>query len=480
MRRVALRVWLLGSYLLLMLVMLGIIAGASFLFFSARPAPPQPTYERLNGIMQGLNLRQYLPQRGVLTLDEVYAALGTVAVEREVRIIALNVRSNEVLFDSAGTLSAERLPRFYIENRQETPLLNIDSVLGSFVAPEGDEWLFTGLITQRLGRDGFTLLLADERPTQSLAASLRALGTSFALPLVQAALVGLLVAVLLALLISRSIARPLQHVARAASAVAEGRFDQHVPVSGPPEVRSVGEAFNRMSAEVVANQTAQRDFLANVSHDLKTPLTSIQGYSQAIMDGATDDPGDAAAVIHDEATRLNRMVVQLTDLARIQAGQITMQTEPVDVGEIAASVADRLAVMAQRKAITLHNNADSLPAVRGDGDRLAQVMTNLISNAIKYTPEGGRVTVSTSISESGVKIDVADTGIGIPREDLPRIFERFYQVDKARGPRRGSGLGLAITREIVDAHGGTITVASPGPGKGSTFTVWLPAKIAAG
>ncbi len=168
------------------------------------------------------------------------------------------------------------------------------------------------------------------------------------------------------------------------------------------------------------------------------------------------------------------MVTEVTDLARIQAGQLAMRDDAIDVGEIAAAIADRLAVVARRKSITLHNDAASLPPISGDGDRLAQVITNLISNAIKYTPEGGDVTVSTRATDSSVQVEVADSGIGIPRDDLPRIFERFYQVDKARGPRRGSGLGLAIAREIIEAHGGSITVTSPGPGKGATFTVRLP------
>ncbi len=131
-------------------------------------------------------------------------------------------------------------------------------------------------------------------------------------------------------------------------------------------------------------------------------------------------------------------------------------------------------IVAREKGITLHVDAQPMPEIAGDGDRLAQVLTNLISNAIKYTPTGGDVFVSTRVSNGGVDVIVQDTGIGIPAEELPRVFERFYQVDKARGPERGTGLGLAIVREIVQAHGGRINVASAGPGKGTTFTLWLP------
>jgi signal transduction histidine kinase len=240
-------------------------------------------------------------------------------------------------------------------------------------------------------------------------------------------------------------------------------------------VRDVAEAFNQMSATIQAEQQTQQDFLANVSHDLKTPLTSIQGYSQAIIDGATGDPVEAARIIHEEAERMNRMVVELTDLARLQSGRLTIQSVPIDLGRVAAAVGQRLAIVAREKGVSLTVDAPSMPEINGDGDRLVQVLTNLISNAIQFTPAGGSVSVKAQVRDGGVEVVVQDTGIGIPPDELPRIFERFYQVDKARGPRRGTGLGLAIVQEIVQLHGGSISAASAGENRGSTFTVWLPA-----
>src|SRR5262249_26168006 len=149
--------------------------------------------------------------------------------------------------------------------------------------------------------------------------------------------------------ISRTIVKPLQAVARAATDAAQGTYSLKAPISGPKEVRAVAEAFNYMAAQVQATQQAQQDFLANVSHDLKTPLTSIQGYSQAIMDGAASDPVEAAKIIYEEAGRLNRMVVELTDLARLQAGRLSMRTTAVDVAQIAEVVAQRLAIVAKEK-----------------------------------------------------------------------------------------------------------------------------------
>ncbi len=247
-----------------------------------------------------------------------------------------------------------------------------------------------------------------------------------------------------------------------------------MPIAGPPEVRAVAEAFNDMSAQVQAANQAQQDFLANVSHDLKTPLTSIQGYSQAIIDGAAPDPVVAAKIIHEEAGRLNRMVVELTDLARLQAGRLSMRWSPVEIGQLTAAIAERLKIMARDKQIALQVDTHPMPEITGDGDRLAQVLTNLISNAIKYTPAGGHIWVSTRTANGGVQVIVRDDGVGIPADELPRVFERFYQVDKARGPQRGTGLGLAIAAEIVQAHGGKLTAASDGENRGSTFVLWLP------
>ncbi len=318
------------------------------------------------------------------------------------------------------------------------------------------------------------MLLADSLPAQSLQNVLATFPQELIIIFVQAAVIGLIVAVILAGFISRNLARSLGQLAQAASAVTEGHYDQRIPVQGAAEIREVAEAFNRMSAEIHNTRQAQQDFMANVSHDLKTPLTSIQGYSQAIMDGAAKDPASAAKIIHEEAGRLNRMVTELTDLARLQAGRLSMHTSAIDMGKLAAAIGQRLGILAQERGLTLHQQTPSMPEIAGDGDRLAQVLTNLVSNAIKYTPKGGEIWLTTQINNGGVEVVVRDTGVGIATDDLPRVFERFYQVDKTRGPRRGTGLGLAITQEIVQAHGGRITVTSAGVGQGSTFTVWLP------
>jgi signal transduction histidine kinase len=306
-------------------------------------------------------------------------------------------------------------------------------------------------------------------------------------------LAGLILSTGLAWLISRSVARPLQRVTNAAHAIAQGDYDQKVAVAGPAEVQWVAQDFNRMAQQVRSSQAAQRDFVANVSHELKTPLTSIQGYSQAIADGTAEEPAAiqrSAEIIHDEAARLGRIVGELLDLARIESGQVVMNREPVELDDVLRNLVDRFRLRADEVGISLTTKIDKLSPVIGDGDRLAQVFTNLLDNALKHTPQGGRINVTARMLTPSavrrrkeawpraVEVAVSDSGEGIPPEDLSRVFERFYQVDKSRKQTGGVGLGLAITQEIVQAHGGSIKAESI-RGLGTRFTVILPARTPA-
>jgi signal transduction histidine kinase len=262
--------------------------------------------------------------------------------------------------------------------------------------------------------------------------------------------------------------------------VAAGDYNQRISLQGPQEVRSVASSFNEMVERVQASQQAQRDFLANVSHELRTPLTSIQGFAQAIAEGAAAGQAgkEAARVIHRESDRLRRLVEELLDLARIESGQIAFAREPVELGQVLQGVCKRLALRAEGQGVTLQAELPELPVVIGDGDRLAQVFTNLLDNAIKHSPSESVVRLHGEVSRGWVTLHVDDRGMGIPEEELARIFERFYQVDKARGgdEGRGVGLGLAISQEIVQAHGGRIVVQSA-VGDGTRFTVQLPVAL---
>jgi len=510
LRRMRLHTQLLASYLAVLLISFGAIVVAVLLLLGSRPAPVEQSYANFALLMRGLGVRDFLREAVLpLTLQNepalqaFFSELDTFAETRGVRVMWLLQPPNEergnsppsqrdwtVIYDSTERFELgeqvmlESDPTFSSPELAPYLPLGSEQTYGHLRDPGGDVWVYGGIRTsftiQRLrprlpsGTLDNMMLIAQPPPTTSLQQALGEFGQSLLPLLVQGAIIGLLAALVMALVISRGIARPLQSLARAASDVAQGNYVEAVPTSGPQEVSAVAEAFNQMSAEVRAAQQAQRDFLANVSHDLKTPLASIQGYSQAIMDGVARDPANAAQIIHDEAERLNRMVVELTDLARMQAGRLSLKMTALDMGEIVAGIGQRMSMVARKKGVNLEVETGPLPHIAGDGDRLAQVLDNLLSNAIKFTPEGGMIWLKTGVRDGGVLISVRDSGIGIPSEDLPRVFERFYQVDKARGPQRGTGLGLAIVREIIQAHGGQIQVYSAGEHQGTTFTIWLP------
>ena len=304
-------------------------------------------------------------------------------------------------------------------------------------------------------------------------------------------LVALVVSLVVAALMAYSIAHPLERIALAAEQISAGKYDQQLTISTPAEVARLAASFNSMAGRVKATLQSQRDLVANVSHELKTPLTSIQGFSQALLDGTAGDEqsrGRAATIIHEEAGRMRRLVDELLDLARLEAGQVILAREPVDVAELLRGCAARFGSAADQAGIAVAAQVPTwLPLVMGDPDRLGQVFGNLVDNAIKHSagaPGGGRVALSAEQQGRMVVCSVTDNGPGIPADDLPRVFERFYQVDKSRarrsgapdspGQARGAGLGLAIAKEIVHGHGGRITAESV-EGLGTRLAVYLPA-----
>jgi two-component system sensor histidine kinase ResE len=234
-----------------------------------------------------------------------------------------------------------------------------------------------------------------------------------------------------------------------------------------------------MISRVDSSQKSQKDFVADVSHELKTPLTSIQGFAQAILDDTANTPESrkqAAQIIYDESGRMHRMALDLLDLARLESGIADLEMSEVDVETLLQNIVEKFTPQAKRANVELKLNIPAgLPMVVGDGDRLAQVFTNLVDNALKFTSEGGGVTLSVKEVGSEMELSIADTGSGVPKEALPRLFDRFYQVDQSRagGEKHGTGLGLAIAKEIVQAHGGRIGVRSQA-GQGTVFVIHLP------
>ena len=325
-------------------------------------------------------------------------------------------------------------------------------------------------------------------------------------PLIGIAALALVFSALVSYLIFGSITRPVEAMTRAAEEMAGGQYGQQIPVQSQDEIGRLAMAFNHMAREVERAQRAQRDFMVNISHDLQTPLTSIRGFSQAIVDHAINNVAGlrrAGQIIHQEAGTMEGILADLLDLTRLEAGQFEMAKIPVDLAYVLRGCVAKFAERAQRAAIDLTLSLpETLPMVLGDSERMAQVFGNLVDNALKFTPADGQIVVDgyvlggaadrkrprldilsdagdVSVLRNGqwVVITVSDTGIGIPKEEMGRIFERFYQADKSRTGKEGTGLGLSIAREIVQAHGGQITVSSQ-PGKGSQFHVALPVPAA--
>ena len=419
-----------------------------------------------------LNLERSLPfiarGEGKFLLEQEGEALNSL-IERLDQISSARVifvgPQGEVLADSRA--GETPVPDDVLQRSSESE----EMVRGRFGTPSEGIWLY---ISRSLGQR-YRIILASPRPTL---ANLRLWWDSVLRPILQAAGIALLLSIFLSWLMSRWVAAPLDRMAEVSRAVAAGDYDQRLQPGGPEEVRGLALTFNEMVERVQAGRKAQRDFVANVSHELKTPLTSIQGFAQAILDGTAQDQDSrqrAAQVVYDEAQRLHRLVEDLLELARLDARQIEFSRERVDVLALLSAVVERLSVKAAEAGVNVINKVGQLPALIGDGDRLAQVFTNIIDNAIKHTPEGGRVSMWGEYVEGWISIHIEDSGTGIPEDELSRIFERFYQLDKARpgGMDRGVGLGLAITREIVHGHQGRL-VAQSEVGRGSRFTVQLP------
>jgi signal transduction histidine kinase len=287
------------------------------------------------------------------------------------------------------------------------------------------------------------------------------------------------------LVIFRPAQARLSAVEEAARRFGEGDLAARAPEMGGDEVAAVATAFNRMAADLAARQAqlveadrARRQLLADVSHELMTPLTAIRGYAETLGLPQFLPPSKegqrAVKVIHEEGERIERLVKDLLDLARFEAGGISLSLENVDVDEMFERVVERHAQAAQDKGVAMVIEPDDEDIrLVGDPHRLEQAVQNLASNALRHTPPGGTIRLGASGDNGKVKLTVADTGAGIPPQHLPHVFDRFYKADQSRS-HTGSGLGLSIVKAIIDRHGGTVSVQSR-PGEGTVFEIVLPA-----
>jgi len=288
-----------------------------------------------------------------------------------------------------------------------------------------------------------------------------------------------LVAALSALLLSRRVLRPISALTDASRRLGSGDLAGRVPVTGRDELADLGRAFNRMAESLAQSEERQRRLIADVAHELRTPLANLRGYLEALADGVMSPSQELFASLHEEALLHQRIVDDLQDLALAEADALAYHKTTVDLGELVETCRTAHAAVAEAAGIALHVETLAAVTVHADPDRLRQVVSNLIRNAVAATPPGGRITLAVVRQDSPTGdralIQVRDTGRGIAEVDLPHVFDRFWRADTARQRGTGgSGLGLAIARQIVTDHGGTIDVAGA-PGGGAVFTVALPA-----
>ncbi|HSH03777.1 MAG TPA: HAMP domain-containing sensor histidine kinase [Anaerolineae bacterium] len=478
------------SYLATIFVTLTIL-GLFLLYFSVlilNRTRIEPIFAQLEAVNIDLNQRlansPQFEQNGRL----IQRHLNQTASDHNIRIFLLD-HQQTIIFDSQNLNTGETFPPDYLQTiRQQTidqilasrpnttPPPNPRTQQGRLIATDNTRWIIR---VQQLPIPALktnTIIFANPEPS-----SLSLFRNAFVRPLCLSGFAALILATLFALLITRSVSRPLQQLDTASAAIARGHYDQQLTPTGPQEIRRVAHTFNHMITEVNATRQAQQDFLNNVAHDLKTPITAIRGWSQSILDGISSSPAEietTATIIYDESERLHRLVNQLLDLARLESRHFQLHKTSIDLAALLQQLIATLHTTAQTKNITINLlPTPTLPPLQADGDRLAQIFTNLLSNALHHAPTNTTVTITITTTTTHLHTAIHNDGPPIPPEEQQRLFERFYQTDKARtnnarGPH-GHGLGLAIAHQLTQAHHGTISLSST-PQTGTTFTVSLP------
>ena len=449
------RLWL--SYAFIIVTALSFVTMVLFFSLLRNPILYRQVTERLKAVQTVLIQRSQEPNAPPMP-----ALVERAGQTYNVRVLVFS-EDRQVVFDSSDGVE----PNLSFPERRAT-LRTLPTIRDG----NGTLWLYS---MEKLS-DGTFLMVASPRPRLTL---FNAFSDEFIPVSLLSGGIALLLSLFVAFVFAGWIANPLQKVVNAAAEMPSAEA-KPVAVGGPREVQELTRAFNSMVARVQASQRSQREFVANVSHELKTPLTSIQGFSQAILDG-TADTGEAreraAQVIFNESERMHRMVLDLLDLAKLDAGTADLKMMPVNVRALLTAVAEKFTPQSQQAGVKFEVEAgDDLPPLTADGDRLAQVFTNLVDNSLKFTPSGGVISLSAAVNDiAHLRITVSDTGSGIPEEEQAKIFQRFYQADPARqgGISHGAGLGLAIAHEIIAAHGGRISVRSR-VGEGTEMEVLLP------
>jgi signal transduction histidine kinase len=465
---------LMASYAFVVFVSL-FLAGSGFLWL-AQQHQQQREMDRLAEIVLPISAHvRHLELIGAST-SEIAAFLDDQAQQLNVRLLLVRLDNRLVAADTTDELEGYILPPVE-ENMsaQVGPLL-----VGRYQVAAG-QIVTISLAYVPLGRLGDRFPGLPPRYAVMLAvpqANLAAAWLSLAPRLLVAGVLALIASLPVALWLSRSISEPLKRITRASEEMARGHYDQRIPEGRSDEIGRLAQAFNLMAKQVALSHRTLREFLADVSHELRTPLTSIRGFSQAMTDGTLRTPeqyAEAGRVIHEEAERMAHLVEDLLYLSRVESGQFQGERHPLDLGELARACVQRAERRAAACGVTIALERAPLPRVAGEAHRLEQVLDNLLDNALKHTPPGGRISVRLrdEPASGGVCLSVHNTGSYIPPEEQRQVFDRFFRGHNNAG-REGTGLGLSIARHIVEGHGGTIAVRSS-PDAGTEFSVWLPA-----
>ncbi|MCJ7828283.1 MAG: HAMP domain-containing histidine kinase [Dehalococcoidia bacterium] len=470
----SLRTRLILSYVLIIVLCLGIVATSLVVLLGDQIN--RLAMARLADTALPIYVQFRAAARGQVPLNQAWTNLQEMSQETGTYIFLLD--AEDTVIKQAIPEDSSWIPPSKLEITKP-PVPRPTPYRGTYVAPDGEKFIFVAQPVTGLFRppnppnppNPETLVLAVPR-SQALA-----IWADLAKPFLWAGLAGLAVSILIAVVLARSVYVPIRRVTNAAEEIARGNYEQQVPVAGPKEVKGLATSFNQMSKQVKHSQQMLRDFVADVSHELRSPLTSIKGFAQAMVDGTAKGKEaqlKAATVIEDESKRMMRLVEELLEFSRLESGQITMVKEPVDLKELLHQCYEIFLMHAEEKGVKLKKDIEPLPPIIGDIDRLEQVFSNLLDNALKHTPSGGDINIiARHPNPNFAEISITDTGPGIPAEQMRHVFERFYRADPSAG-KAGAGLGLAIARQIVLAHRGDIMAKSI-LGKGTEFVVRLPA-----
>ena len=468
-------------FIILLIIVLLMTVVLVFLIRGVQDFYTEQFYSQMESVFRQTELVRELrvaagEEDAVTRMDEVLSVfLGELGIDRSTRnYYILDGGTGEVLKSS----NPDGKHRIDITPNISTALIGVDAYKRSSRADYMDVAV---PIINMSGDAAFVVYIRDNKQT------VQSLNTQNITIILEAVLIGFVISVVISLIISKTLLSPIQGMTKAAEAMADGDFSRKITVESDDEIGILADTFNDMAAQIETMleelkkaEKLRREFVANVSHELRTPLTNIRSYAETISDDRAipqETEEEFLRVIINESDRMTKIVQDLLELSRFDSGASELAIEEFSIERSLRDVYAAVALEARKRGHEVNLELEwKLPKIFGDRARIEQVLMNIISNALKYTPDGGNIGIFSGTSDGNVWVRIEDTGVGIPREDLGRVFDRFYRVDKARSRESGgTGLGLSIAKEIVTKHGGELSITST-QGLGTTVTMTLPIK----